>query len=134
MERIDRKLFLLDTHALIWWLVGDNRLSKAARESIIAPEHGIFVSAASAWEISTKYRLGKLPSAHYVASNISRCIADQGFKELAITVNDAQRAGFLKGMHRDPFDRLLIVQAKFYGLILITNDSAIRQYDVEVLW
>lgn len=126
--------FLLDTHAFIWWLVGDTRLSRQARDLILDPRNDIFVSSASAWEISIKYRLGKLPSAQRIANNISRCIVEQGFKELVITVEDGQRAGALGGVHRDPFDKMLIAQSHSCNLVMITNDRAIQQYDVNVIW
>ena len=126
--------FLLDTHIFLWWLAGDRKLSSKARKSIADMENEIFISSASAWEISTKYRIGRLPDVQPVVHNISAHIADQGFKELAITVDDSQRAGLLAGKHRDPFDRMLIAQSQSHNLVLITHDPIFRQFDVNTLW
>ena len=94
----------------------------------------MLVSAASAWEISTKHRLGKLPSAEAVARNIAGAIADQGFDELPVTVGDAERAGALPGSHRDPFDRMLIAQALARNLAFISNESLFDRYGVRRVW
>ena len=102
---------LLDTHAFLWWLSESGRLSSAAREAIADESNDIVVSAASAWEIATKFRIGKLPGCEAVAVDVAGHIAGQGFVELAIGVADAERAGRLPGRHRDPFDRMLAAQA-----------------------
>ena len=102
---------LLDTHALVWWLEGSARLSVSARRAIADPSNEKLVSAASAWEITTKHRLGKLPGADEFAGEIPWAIADEGFEELPVTVDDGARAGALPGPHNDPFDRMLIAQA-----------------------
>ena len=90
------------------------------------------VSAASAWEITTKYRLGKIPSA--VALDVAGAIASQGFHELPINVDDVARAGALPGPHRDPFDRMLIAQALSGNLVLVSNELLFDQYGVRRLW
>ena len=92
------------------------------------------VSAASAWEITTKHRLGKLPEAEALALNSIGAIASQDFEGLPITVDDAARAGALPGPHRDPFDRLLIAQAQARNLVLISNESLFDRYGVRRLW
>lgn len=125
---------LLDTHAFLWWLLDDSELSEKARDSISNLDNHVFVSSASAWEISTKFRIGKLPDAQAVANDISNHILAEGFKELYITVDDGQRAGLLTGPHRDPFDRMLIAQSKNRNFVLISNDPIFREYDVELLW
>jgi PIN domain nuclease of toxin-antitoxin system len=125
---------LLDTHALLWWLAGDNALSVTARRAIGDADNSIFVSAASAWEISTKHRLGKLPNAAVVASDIDGLIADQGFQGLAIQLAHGQAAGALPGPHRDPFDRMLIAQAVLENLVLVSNESVFDAYAVKRLW
>jgi PIN domain nuclease of toxin-antitoxin system len=125
---------LLDTHALLWWLDGDARLSGAAQEAILDPARTVLVSAASAWEITTKHRLGKLPGAGDVARDVRACIAGQGFEALAITVADAERAGRLPGPHRDPFDRMLIAQALGRDLPLVSNELLFDGYGVARLW
>ena len=125
---------LLDTHALLWWLDGDERLSAAARVAIAEPDRPVLVSAASAWEITTKHRLGKLPGAEAVAQDIGGCIAAQGFTALAITMADAERAGRLPGPHRDPFDRMLIAQALARDIALVSNEAIFDAYGARRLW
>lgn len=125
---------LLDTHAFLWWLTESSRLSEAVRRTILDPSNDKLVSAASAWEITTKHRLGKLPGADPIASDIPGAIADQGFDELPITVAEAARAGALKGPLNDPFDRMLIVQAISRDLVLISNESTFDWYDIHRLW
>ncbi len=125
---------LLDTHALLWWLEGSPRLSDAARRMIGDEQNTAFVSAASAWEIATKHRLGKLPEANAVAFDVRGCIASQGFEELAIDVDDAERAGRLPGPHRDPFDRVLIAQAQARDLPIVSKDSMFDRYGVQRIW
>ena len=124
---------LLDTHAFLWWLAGNPRLSGAARRVIEDDANTIFVSAASAWEIATKHRIGKLPQAEAVALDVTGSIAGQGFEELAISVDDAERAGRLPGLHRDPFDRVLIAQALARDLAIVSVDQAFDGYGVRRL-
>lgn len=121
---------LLDTHTFLWWLDGDRRLAAAARDLIGKADNEILVSAASAWEICTKVRIGKLPGAKIVAATLPRCISSQGFEPLAITVVHAQRAGALPGPHRDPFDRMLIAQSQVENLPLVSNDRIFDPYGV----
>lgn len=115
--------FLLDTHALLWWLASSERLSDSARRAIADDRNGILISAATAWEIATKHRLGRLPEAAALTLDFSGNIADQGFEGLEVTVEDGLRAGGLPGPHRDPFDRMLIAQATRRGLVLVSNES-----------
>ncbi len=125
---------LLDTHAFLWWMAGDHRLSNSARRAIASVESEVLVSAASAWEIATKYRLGKLPEAGALANDIRACIADQDFRELPITVADSERAGRLGGPVRDPFDRMLVAQALEHDLDFVSNERVFDQYGVNRLW
>ena len=125
---------LLDTHAFLWWIVDSGRLSGSAYRVIADEENDIFVSAASAWEIATKFRLGRLPSGEVVATDIVGNIANQGFEELTISVTDAERAGRLPGPHRDPFDRMLIAQALTRDLAIVSIDTAFDRYGVNRLW
>jgi len=125
---------LLDTHAFLWWLDGDESLSVQGREVIGDTGNEIFVSAVSAWEISTKVRLGKLPGAIDVAANLSECLLDQGFLAMNITVPHAQRAGALLGAHRDPFDRMLIAQALLEGCSLMSNEAIFDACGVTRIW
>ena len=125
---------LLDTHAFLWWLAGSNRLPLAARRAIADESNHVLVSAASAWELTTKHRLGKLPGADAIADRIADAIAEQGFEELPITVDDAARAGALPGPHRDPFDRMLIAQSQSHALTIISTDAEFDQYGVRRIW
>ena len=125
---------LLDTHAFLWWLEGNRRLSGTARRAIEDAANDIVVSAVSAWEITTKHRVGKLPHAEAVARNVAGAIASQGFEELAISVEDAERAGRLPGPHRDPFDRLLAAQALARNLVVVSVDRVFDRYGVNCMW
>ena len=125
---------LLDTHAFLWWLTDSPRLSEPARQAIADETNDILVSAASAWEITTKHRLGRLPNAEVVASDVAGIIARQDFDELPITVDHAARAGALPGPHRDPFDRMLIAQALSGNLDLVSSESLFDRYGVRRLW
>jgi len=118
---------LLDTHALLWWLDGDKRLSEPARDFIGEEANTVFVSAASAWEIPTKVRIGKL-------SGAVEAVTSQGFTELPISITDGTRAGSLPGPLRDPFDRMLIAQAQALGVALISNDKVFDDYAIRRLW
>jgi PIN domain nuclease of toxin-antitoxin system len=125
---------LLDTHAFLWWLDGDRRLSVKARRAIANDSNAILVSAVSAWEITTKARLGKLPGAADVAADVAACVAGQGFLSLDITLLHAQRAGRLPGTHRDPFDRMLIAQSQIEDIALVSDDDAFDPFDVRRFW
>jgi PIN domain nuclease of toxin-antitoxin system len=125
---------LLDTHALLWWLDGDRRLSLKARRAIASESNSILVSAVSAWEITTKARLGKLPGATDVAADVAASVASQGFVPLDITMVHAQRAGRLPGSHRDPFDRMLIAQSQIEDVALVSDDEAFDAFDVRRFW
>ena len=125
---------LLDTHALLWWLDGDRGLSRKARLAIADEDNVILISAASAWEITTKARLGKLPGAAAVAADVAGAVSSQGFSSLDITMRHAQQAGRLAGPHRDPFDRMLIAQAQLEGLTLVSNENVFDTYSVPRLW
>ena len=125
---------LLDTHTFLWWLSGSERLSVPARTAIGDEANEVLVSAASAWEITTKHRLGKLSGGELIARDVRSGIAGQGFAELAITVRDASRAGGLAGPLRDPFDRMLIAQALVHDLALVSNETVLDRYGVRRLW
>jgi len=125
---------LLDTHALLWWLDGDRRLSRRARAVIGNERNTVLVSAASAWEIATKARLGRLPAALDVAADLPAILTAQGFDSLDITVAHGQHAGNLAGPHRDPFDRMLIAQAQAENLPLVTNEAVFGAYGVRCIW
>ena len=125
---------LLDTHAFVWWTAESERLSETAYGSIADEANTIIVSAASAWEIATKHRIGKFAEADALACDMAGAIASQGFEELAITVTDAERAGRLPGPHRDPFDRILIAQALGHDVAVVSLDRAFDRYGVNRIW
>ena len=125
---------LLDTHAFLWWLIDDRQLSQAARQAIADDGNDVLVSAASAWEIATKRRIGRLPSSEVLAGNIAGTIALESFEELPISVDDASRAGALPGPLNDPFDRMLIAQALSRDLDLVSNETVFELYGVRRLW
>jgi PIN domain nuclease of toxin-antitoxin system len=125
---------LLDTHALLWWLAGDDQLSLRARQAIADRRHEIIVSAASAWEVTTKHRLGKLPDAGPLAVDFAREMKKQGFTALPIAMTHAQVAGALPGEHRDSVDRMLIAQAREEHLALVSNESLFDSYGIKRIW
>lgn len=125
---------LLDTHALIWWLAGDEALSRRAREAIGDEANSVAVSAASAMEIATKFRIGKLPDAALLAQEFEAIVAGQGFAELAITVHHARLAGEMNVAHKDPFDRLLIAQSQAEDMVLVSNEALFDGFAVQRLW
>jgi PIN domain nuclease of toxin-antitoxin system len=125
---------LLDTHTFLWWLADDPNLSAAARAAIAEPTARVHVSAASAWEITTKHRLGKLPGAAVVAADVAAEIVAEAFIELPVTVLHAQQAGALQGSHKDPFDRMLIAQVLHEGMTLVSNETVFDDYGVARLW
>jgi PIN domain nuclease of toxin-antitoxin system len=117
---------LLDTHAFLWWLLGDLSLSASARDTIGDTRNDVFVSAASAWEITTKVRIGKLPDAIAIAVDLAAAVEAQGFAMLAVSFAHGQTAGALPGPHRDPFDRMLVAQAMADDMVLVSNE---RRFD-----
>ena len=125
---------LLDTHAFLWWLTGDDALSPLARAAISDEHNEIFVSAASASEIATKHRIGKLPGVATIVADPDAAISDQGFLALPIQVQHRQVAGALPGPHRDPFDRMLVAQARLENLVLISNEQLFDVYRVVRHW
>ncbi len=125
---------LLDTHALIWWLAGDESLGILAREAIAEAGNTVAVSAASAMEISTKFRLGKLGQAELLARDFEGIVRSQGFAELPITFRHAGAAGAMNIAHKDPFDRLLIAQAQVEDMVLVSNERLFDNYAVRRLW
>jgi PIN domain nuclease of toxin-antitoxin system len=126
--------YLLDTHVLLWWLFDDPKLSSLARQVIRSPDNTILVSAASGWEIATKYRLGKLPHAREAAHNLHALLHKARMEVVPITMEHALAAGELPGPHRDPFDRMLIAQGQIEGIPIVTSDAAFNQYPVETMW
>ena len=118
--------FLLDTHVLLWWLDDSAELGPRCKELIADQRNQIYISAATTWEISIKKGLGKLEA----PDDIDSIVEDEGFSKLPISLYHGQLAGSLPMLHRDPFDRMLIAQAQAEGLILMTSDSNIGQYNL----
>jgi PIN domain nuclease of toxin-antitoxin system len=125
---------LLDTHALLWWLLGDPALSPVARSAIADPGNEVFASAASAWEITTKFRIGKLPKAAVIAADIASIVTQHGFVELPVSIRQGQLAGSLPGIHKDPFDRILIAQAILADMQIVSRDEILSAYGIARLW
>jgi PIN domain nuclease of toxin-antitoxin system len=119
---------LLDTLVVLWWLADDQTLSDEIKRSI-DEEIDVFVSAATVWEVAIKQSLGKLVA----PVDLPEKIRDSELRNLPITADHAIAAGRLPLIHRDPFDRMLVAQARSDGLTLVTRDNALGTYDVEVL-
>jgi PIN domain nuclease of toxin-antitoxin system len=125
---------LVDTHALLWWFNDDRKLSRPARRAMAESTNILLVSAASAWEIATKVRLGKLTGAEDLVADFIGLLQRGNFDVLNITPDHAIRAGLLAGPHRDPFDRMLAAQAQAEGLPIVSNDLAFDAYGVRRIW
>ena len=125
---------LLDTHALIWWVIGDPRLSRKARAAIEDGAEQCFVSAVTAFEIANKVRIGKLPAVAEIARNMDRIMRENSFSPLAVTVEHSLLGGSMDGSHRDLFDRLLAAQSIVGGMPLVTADQVFREFGVETIW
>ena len=126
--RKSRRL-LLDTHCFLWWKTDDVRLTQAARQAIAEAEV-VFVSAASAWEVAIKARLGRIE----LSADFADGINDSGFERLLIQFEHAAETRNLPDHHRDPFDRMLVAQARVEGLTLVTHDRQLEPYGLELLW
>lgn len=124
---------LLDTHVFLWLLTARRRLAVSVLDRLADPASEVFISAATAWEIAIKHELGWLTLPEPAADYVPRRVAAMDGRELPISHADALDAGALPRLHRDPFDRLLVAQARRHGMVLVTADPAITQYDVEVL-
>ncbi len=120
---------LLDTHTFLWCLSDVERLAEDTRATIADPHNDVFVSAITGWEIAVKRAKGRLVA----PDNLSVLVEERGFTHLPLTFHHAEQAGRLPMHHRDPFDRFLIAQARIEGLLLVTRDGHIRQYDVAIM-
>ncbi len=120
---------LLDTQVLLWWLADDPRLGDAAREALASAEHLVYVSAVSLWEMVIKQMAGKL----VLPTEFRLALASSGFHDLPVTAAHAFALGELPPVHQDPFDRMLIAQARAEEMVLVTHDERLAQYDVNVL-
>ena len=120
---------LLDTHALLWWLTDFEKLSTATHDAIAGGEYEILVSHAAVWEILIKSAKGKLHPPEDIAE---RCVAEN-FELLPIALSHIEETARLPLLHGDPFDRMMVAQARCENLVLVSNDRQITQYDVTVL-
>jgi len=130
---VGKVALLLDTHIFLWWLFNDSQLPGGIRGAIESMGNTILVSSASVWEISTKFRLGKLPEASVVAKNVPLWIEKAGFQAISVNPGHAQLAGAWKMSHRDPFDRMLAAQAKLEKISLATTDRALSDFPIQIL-
>lgn len=122
-------ILLLDTHAFLWWLDDPNLLAESARNAVADGKNLVYVSAAVAWEIAIKRSLGKL----HAPEDLEAAMAANRFLPLPVTIPHALAVATLPDHHRDPFDRLLIAQARLEGLQLVSRDPFMKLYDVPLL-
>jgi PIN domain nuclease of toxin-antitoxin system len=125
---------LLDSHALVWYLKGNKRLSRRTRELVDDESVEVFVSAVCAWEMASKVGRGKWPEAADIAGAIEQVAVTSHFTPLPITLEHARVAGFMPNRHRDPFDRMLAAQAQVEGVPLVTADPIFSDFGVHVIW
>ena len=125
---------LLDTHTFLWWNMDSPMLSAAAREFIGDGNNELFFSAASAWEIAIKYSRGRLVLPALPDSYIPDRMASQHIQPLAVLISHALHVHRLPEIHQDPFDRLLIAQSQLEDLPILTADSTIAKYEINVIW
>jgi PIN domain nuclease of toxin-antitoxin system len=125
---------LLDTHALIWWWANGQQMSAKGVALLAAPENTILVSAVSAWEMATKYRIGKLPGAEEGIENFAAWVARDAMEPLAINLDHALMAGGFAAPHADPFDRMLAAQAIVEGIPILSRDAALDVFGCERIW
>ena len=121
---------LLDSHAFLWWLAEDPKLSDGARQAVADPSSIVYVSAATVWELSIKASLGKLD---LDGADLLEEIEENGFVELPMTARHSLAAATLPRHHDDPFDRMLIAQGQIEGLAIVTRDPVFRAYGVAIL-
>jgi PIN domain nuclease of toxin-antitoxin system len=125
---------LLDTHVLLWATLSPGSLSRIAAEIIADEGNIVLVSAASAWEIATKVRIGKLPGAETLERDFLDVMEDAGYTLLAIDVASALRAGRLLGEHRDPFDRMIAAQALAEDIPVLSTDPKLDEFGIRRVW
>ena len=125
---------LLDTHALLWWAFGSKELSRRVDALLADRSNTVLVSAASAWEISTKFRLGRLPEAKVLVQDMPGWFERAGLIELPMTVAHAQRAGALPNLHRDPFNRMLAAQSLLEDVPIVSRDKTLADFGVQLVW
>lgn len=125
---------LLDSHALLWWFAGDERLGPQAKSVIENDDTAVYVSAISAYEIEYKHNQGKLDDADGLSGRLTQWMAEQGFLRLNVSIEHALCAARLDGPHRDPWDRIIVVQALLEPLTLVSNEKLFDATGVDRLW
>jgi PIN domain nuclease of toxin-antitoxin system len=125
---------LLDTHCFLWWISEKEKLNTTARRIIATGTNAVHFSAASAWEIAIKTSIGKLRLPEPPSSFVPAQVAEQGMTPFPIDQAHALHAGTLPPHHRDPFDRLLVAQARMEDMPILTADRKLLPYDVKVIW
>ena len=125
---------LLDTCTLLWAWGEPERLSRRLQGLLRDPRNPVWISAASAWEMAAKHRVGKLPRAGQMIAEWDDRLARNGFRELAVSCRHALRAGSLPGPHRDPFDRMIAAQSLLEGLRVATPDEEIGALGADTVW
>jgi len=125
---------ILDTHAFLWWITKDDRLSQLANEFIGNANNELLLSAASSWEIVIKTQLGKLELAQPPAEFLRKHVAINQIQSLPITLDHTLQMYSLPLHHRDPFDRILIAQSQLEDAPLITADPLMHQYSLQIIW
>lgn len=121
---------LADTHAVLWLLGADERLSAGAEEMLTDPANEVLLSAAVVWEVAIKRSLGRLQA----PDGFAGLLLDAGAVPLAVSIDHARAVRSLPWHHRDPFDRLLVAQAMLEDAVLLSGDDRLRAYDVRVAW
>jgi len=125
---------LLDTHTFLWWITDDPQISAKALDLMGNSQNDLYWSAASTWEVAIKYALGRLPLPDAPAIFLPAELGKNRIESLPIADTHAFQAGLLPRHHRDPFDRMLVAQAKVETLGIVSNDQKIRLYNVNVYW
>lgn len=125
---------LLDTHAFLWWIGDDARLSGPAREAIADPGNDVSFSVASAWELAIKTAIGRFEADGELRPFLDEHIQRNAFQVLPVKLEHAVSVASLPAHHRDPFDRLLVTQAAAEGLTLVTRDPQLAKYGIPILW
>ena len=125
---------MLDTCTVLWATLSTKSLSSKARRLLAAESNEIYVSAASAWEIATKFRNGKLPEAELLERNFLETMEAAGYVLLTVDAEQFLRAGRLPGVHRDPFDRIIAAQALSMDVPVVTPDAKLDEFGVRRIW
>jgi PIN domain nuclease of toxin-antitoxin system len=123
---------LLDSHTLLWWLIDAPSLSMRARDAIADPDNEVWASVVSGYELANKHRLGKLQPP--LVEELIPMVRRAGLPPLAVTLEHAVAAASMPGPHRDPWDRLLMAQARLEHLVVVTVDPVFADYGVATLW